>query len=87
VGFKTRKEENTLDIMDNFTQPKSHGGLGFWNFRVFNQALLAKQACRLITKPDSLCARVLKAKYYPNRALHDTVFTANSSEFNMVLYF
>ena len=28
--------------------------------------MLSKQGWRLITNPDSLCARVLKAKYYPN---------------------
>jgi hypothetical protein len=28
--------------------------------------MLAKQVWRLISDPDSLCARVLKAKYYPN---------------------
>ncbi|KQK16103.2 hypothetical protein BRADI_1g26757v3 [Brachypodium distachyon] len=45
----------------------------------FNQALLARQAWRLIDKPTSLCARVLKAKYYPNGSLVDTVFTGNTS--------
>jgi hypothetical protein len=30
-------------------------------------------------KPDSLCARVLKAKYYPNGNLEDTVFSGNAS--------
>jgi hypothetical protein len=31
--------------------------------------MLAKQSWRLLEKPDSLCARVLKAKYYPNSNL------------------
>jgi hypothetical protein len=48
------------------THPRSHGGLGFKHGRVFNQALLARQALRLLTKPNSLCARALETKYYPN---------------------
>jgi hypothetical protein len=38
--------------------------MGFRDFQLFNQAMLAKQGCRLMTKPDSLCARVLRGKYY-----------------------
>jgi hypothetical protein len=30
----------------------------------FNLAMLAKQGWRLLTKPDSLCARNMKAKYF-----------------------
>jgi hypothetical protein len=44
--------------------PKSDGGMGFRDFQLFNQAMLAKQGWRLTTKPDSLCARVLRGKYY-----------------------
>lgn len=46
---------------------------------MFNQALLARQAWRLLDSPDSLCAQVLKAKYYPNGSLIDTTFTGNAS--------
>jgi hypothetical protein len=47
--------------------------------RLFNQALLAKQAWRLIQFPDTLCAQIIEVKYYPNGVLIDTVFTENGS--------
>lgn len=45
---------------------KCFGGMGFKGFKVFNDALLGRQAWRLIREPSSFFARVLKAKYYPN---------------------
>ena len=53
--------------------------MGFRDMRAFNQALLAKQAWRLLDSPASLCARLLKAKCYPRGNLLDTVFSSNSS--------
>jgi hypothetical protein len=46
--------------------PKREGGMGFHDFHSFNLAMLAKQTWRLITEPESLCAQVLRAKYYPH---------------------
>jgi hypothetical protein len=45
---------------------KEKGGLGFRNFECFNQAFLAKQGWRLITSPNSLCAKTLRARYFKN---------------------
>jgi hypothetical protein len=64
---------------DSLSEPKCMGGMGFRDSRKFNQALLARQAWRLLKKPDSLCARLLKAKYYPNGNLLDTVFSSDAS--------
>ncbi|KAH1064619.1 hypothetical protein J1N35_029606 [Gossypium stocksii] len=45
---------------------KDQGRLGFRDLAKFSIALLAKQGCRLITKPDFLFARVMKAKNFPH---------------------
>ena len=78
-GAEKGKRKTHWYAWNKMTRPKCQGGLGFRDFRLFNQALLARQAWRLLTHPDGLCARLLKAKYYPNGRLEDTVFTGNPS--------
>ncbi|XP_061999224.1 uncharacterized protein LOC133716539 [Rosa rugosa] len=46
--------------------PKEEGGLGFRSLSNFNNAMLAKQAWRVVTNPTSLVARIFKAKYFPD---------------------
>ena len=59
--------------------PKKEGGMGFRDIHCFNLALLAKQAWRLIDNPDSLCATILRAKYYPNGDLLNATLKKKAS--------
>jgi hypothetical protein len=76
-GVEQGKRKTHWINWNTMLRSKVQGGMGFRDMRLFNQALLARQAWRLISCPDSLCARVLKARYYPRGNLFDTVFTSN----------
>jgi hypothetical protein len=79
------EEENALDFMGQHDAAK--GPKGFKDMRLFNQALLAHQASRLLQQPDTLCAQVLKAKYFPHGLLTDTVFSGNASSTFVFIFF
>ncbi|KAH9696063.1 putative reverse transcriptase/RNA-dependent DNA polymerase [Citrus sinensis] len=64
---------------DKMSQAKSRGGLGFRDLTSFNQALVAKQAWRLLQLPNSLLARVLQAKYYKYSSLLNATAGSNPS--------
>lgn len=78
-GVEKGKRKMAWMSWNKMILPKSKGGMGFRDMRAFNQALLVKQAWRLINNLDSLCARLLRAKYYPQGNILDTVFSWNAS--------
>lgn len=58
---------------------KKNGGLGFRDLHGFNLSLLGKQCWSLISRPDALVSRVLKARYYPDCHLLQARRTGGSS--------
>lgn len=56
---------------DKMILSKKEGGLGFRDIHRFNMAMLCKQAWRLLQNPESLCARVLRAKYFHGKSCLD----------------
>ncbi|KAH9670971.1 reverse transcriptase domain-containing protein [Citrus sinensis] len=49
--------------------PKGHGGLRFKQLHSFNIALLRKQVWHILTRPESLMSKVLKARYFPRTSV------------------
>ena len=61
---KERKGMNWA-AWDILCLPKSEGGLAFKNLHHHNVSLIAEQAWRLLSRPQSLVARIFEEKYFP----------------------
>ncbi|GAU33843.1 hypothetical protein TSUD_393510 [Trifolium subterraneum] len=64
---------------DRLACPKAHGGLGFRNFEAFNKAMVAKQAWNIVQNPNSLVAKLIKARYFPHSSLFEAPLGYNPS--------
>ena len=69
--WNNQDKENSMHWIgwEKLVGPKALGGLGFRDLYSFSMAMLAKHGWRLLQNPESLCARVLKAKYFPDTGL------------------
>ncbi|GJN34287.1 hypothetical protein PR202_gb22936 [Eleusine coracana subsp. coracana] len=63
-GGATNSRQIHWQSWEQVTRPKMQGDMGFRNMHLFNLAMLGKQGWRIMTKPDSLCARVLRGRYF-----------------------
>jgi hypothetical protein len=65
-GHKEKEKKIAWMSWSKMGNSKGKGGMGFRDFTCFNKALLAKQIWRIWKFPDSLTARIMKGKYFPN---------------------
>ena len=79
-GSKKGERKTAWVSWEVMTQPKFMGGMGFRDIKLFNLALLARQAWRLLQDPDSLSARILKAVYYPTCTVLEAELGSNPSQ-------
>ncbi|KAK2388665.1 Ribonuclease H superfamily protein [Trifolium repens] len=64
---------------DRMAYPKALGGMGFRDLHSFNLAMIAKQGWNIMTKPNTLVAKIYKARYFPNSSLFEAQLGHNPS--------
>lgn len=79
-GSKNGQRKPAWVSWNTMSKPKFMGGMGFRDIELFNLALLARQAWSLMEHPESLSARVLKARYFPDCHLLDATLGSVPSQ-------
>nr|XP_040249320.1 uncharacterized protein LOC120966829 [Aegilops tauschii subsp. strangulata]XP_045086245.1 uncharacterized protein LOC123494445 [Aegilops tauschii subsp. strangulata] len=79
-GSKNGERKTAWVSWEVMSQPKFMGGMGFRGIELFNLALLARQAWRLLQEPNSLSARILKVVYYPTSSILEAEVGKNPSQ-------
>ncbi|XP_060968744.1 uncharacterized protein LOC133036241 [Cannabis sativa] len=80
-GFDKANHGMHLRAWDKLCLPKSHGGLGFRKTREMNLAFLAKWSWNLLNGCNSLCCRILEAKYLKGKEFLNHKFKSSDSWF------
>ena len=65
--------------LGSLTQPKDVEGMRFWDLRLFNYAMLAKQGWRLMHDQNSLFFKYFKTRYFPRCHFLDVAMSPNCS--------
>lgn len=79
-GSKQGRRKPSWVAWDVMTLPKHMGGLGFRGLEIFNLALLARQAWRMLQNPLSLSTQILKEVYYPDSDIFGATLGSHPSQ-------
>jgi hypothetical protein len=78
-GSKEGKRKPNWVSWETMCSPKFCGGLGFRDIELFNLAMLARQAWRILQNPEALSSRIMKASYYPQGEFLDATLGSSPS--------
>jgi hypothetical protein len=84
-GRKEGKRRTCWVSWEKMTQPKYARGLGFRDIELFNLALLARQAWRILREPSSLNTRDLKTVYFPQSDILSDELGTHPSQMRAIL--
>jgi hypothetical protein len=79
-GSKDGNRKPSWVSWETMCSPKYLGGMGFRDIELFNLAMLARQAWRILQNPEELSSRILKAVYFPNSDFLEAPLGSSTSQ-------